>query len=150
MDFEPSEDQIIFRESVRRFAQDNLAEGALERARAPGYPWDVAKLMSEQGLLGITMPEEDGGQGGTLMDAVLAIEQVALVCPRSSDVIQAGNFGPARTLAEYGTPEQKKKVSKARARRCWTDFDRHDRAGCRISANRSQDQREARWQWLPG
>ena len=62
------------------------------------------KLMAEQGLLGITMEEEDGGQGGTLMDAIIAIETVASVCPRSADVVQAGNFGPIRVLAEYGTP----------------------------------------------
>jgi alkylation response protein AidB-like acyl-CoA dehydrogenase len=65
--------------------------------------------MAEQGMLGITMPEADGGQGGTLMDAVLAIEAIASVCPRSADVIQAGNFGPIRVLAEYGTPEQKER-----------------------------------------
>ena len=112
MDFELTEDQTIFRDSVRRFAEDNFAAGALQRARAPGYPWDVAKPMSDQRLLGITMSEADGGQGGTLMDAVIAIEQVALVCPRSSDVIQSGNFGPARTLSEYGTPEQKEKYLK--------------------------------------
>ena len=49
--------------------------------------WDVARLMAEQGLLGITIAEKDGGQGGTLMDAVIAIETVALVCPRSADVV---------------------------------------------------------------
>jgi alkylation response protein AidB-like acyl-CoA dehydrogenase len=63
--------------------------------------------MAQQGLLGITIPEADGGQGGTLMDAVLAIEAVASACPRSADVIQAGNFGPIRVLAEYGSPSQK-------------------------------------------
>ena len=36
------------------------------------------------------MKEEDGGQGGSLMDAVIAIETIAQVCPRSADVIQAG------------------------------------------------------------
>ena len=54
--------------------------------------------------MGITIPEKDGGIGGTLMDAVIAIEQVALVCPRSADVVQFGNFGPIRTFAEYATP----------------------------------------------
>jgi alkylation response protein AidB-like acyl-CoA dehydrogenase len=63
--------------------------------------------MSAQGLMGITIPEKDGGIGGTLMDAAIAIEQVALVCPRSADVVQFGNFGPIRTFAEYATPEQK-------------------------------------------
>jgi alkylation response protein AidB-like acyl-CoA dehydrogenase len=63
--------------------------------------------MAQQGLMGITIPEADGGQGGALMDAVIAIEQVAAVCPRSADVVQFGNFGPIRTFAEYGSPEQK-------------------------------------------
>ena len=45
--------------------------------------------------------------GGTLMDAVIAIQEVALVCPKSADIVQAGNFGPIRTFAEYATPEQK-------------------------------------------
>jgi alkylation response protein AidB-like acyl-CoA dehydrogenase len=64
--------------------------------------------MAKQGLLGITIAEADGGQGGTLIDAVLAIEAVASACPRSADVIQAGNFGPIRVLAEYGSAFQKK------------------------------------------
>ena len=64
--------------------------------------------MAKQGLLGITIREADGGQGGSLMDAVIAIEAVASVCPRSADVIQAGNFGPIRVLAEYGSASQKK------------------------------------------
>ncbi len=62
--------------------------------------------------MGIAMKEEDGGQGGTLMDAILAIETVAQVCPRSADVIQAGNFGPVRVLAEYGTRDQKDRYLK--------------------------------------
>jgi alkylation response protein AidB-like acyl-CoA dehydrogenase len=94
---------------VLRFARAELADGAIERAHAPAYPWDVAKRMAKQGLLGITIPEADGGQGGTLMDAVLAIEAVASACPRSADVVQAGNFGPIRVLAQYGSAEQKKR-----------------------------------------
>jgi alkylation response protein AidB-like acyl-CoA dehydrogenase len=68
--------------------------------------------MAKQGLLGITIAEADGGQGGTLIDAVIAIETVASACPRSADVVQAGNFGPIRVLAEYGTKEQKQKYLK--------------------------------------
>ena len=107
MDFQLPEEQKLFQESVRGFAERHLSSGALKRAHNHEYPYDVAKLMSEQGLLGITIKEEDGGIGGTLLDAVLAIEQVSQVCPRSADVIQAGNFGAIRTLAEYATPEQK-------------------------------------------
>src|SRR5581483_4207962 len=109
MDFQLTPEQEEFRGAVRRFAEKHLAPGALERAHAPGYPWDVAKLMAKQGLLGITIPETSGGQGGTLLDALLAIETVASVCPRSADVVQAGNFGPIRVLAEYGSAAQKQR-----------------------------------------
>ena len=112
MDFELTPEQATFRDAVRGFGEKHLREGALARAHSPDHPWDVARLMARQGLLGITLPEQDGGQGGTLMDAILAIETVAQVCPRSADVVQAGNFGAIRVLAEYGTPDQKQRYLK--------------------------------------
>jgi len=112
MNFQFTPEQDEFRVAVRRFAERHLKAGARERAHSAAYPWDVARLMAAQDLLGITMPEADGGQGGTLMDAVIAIETVASVCPRSADVVQAGNFGPVRVLAEYGTPLQKERYLK--------------------------------------
>ncbi len=107
MNFEFTDEQKLFAESVKRFARENLAAGALKRAHDARFPSDVAQLMAKQGLLGIALPESDGGQGGTLMDAVIAIEQVAAVCPRSADVVQFGNFGPVRTFAEYANETQK-------------------------------------------
>lgn len=104
-----TEEQILFRDSVHGFAERHLAAGALARAHEPSFPFDVAKLMAGQGLLGITFAEADGGAGGTLMDAILAIEAVASVCPRSADVVQAGNFGPIRTFAEYASPALKQR-----------------------------------------
>jgi alkylation response protein AidB-like acyl-CoA dehydrogenase len=107
MNFELSEEQQAFADSVARFAREKLAAGALKRAHSTEWPWDAAQLIAKQGLMGIAFPEEDGGQGGTLMHSVLAIQQVALVCPRSADIVQVGNFGPLRTFVEYATPEQK-------------------------------------------
>jgi alkylation response protein AidB-like acyl-CoA dehydrogenase len=109
MDFALSEQQQMFRDSVAAFARKELAEGALERAHAPRFPHHVAKKMADAGLMGITLPEEDGGSGGTLMDAVIAIEEIAKVCPRSADVIQEGNFGAIRVLAHFANADQKKR-----------------------------------------
>ena len=109
MDFNLSEEQLTFQNSVRSLAEKYLSKDNLLRDHDPLYPKDVAKLFAKNGLMGITLPEEDGGQGGKLMAAVLAIEQVALVCPRSADVIQSGSFGPLRTFAEYATEFQKEK-----------------------------------------
>jgi len=107
MNFEFSEEQRMFRDAVKGFAERHLADDALARAHADGFPRDVAKLMAAQGLLGITIPEAAGGIGGTLMDAVIAIETVAGICPRSADVIQAGNFGAIRVFGEYADDAQR-------------------------------------------
>jgi alkylation response protein AidB-like acyl-CoA dehydrogenase len=109
MDFRLTPEQVSFQETVRAFAKRELERDALKRAHSEEFPREVAGKMAGAGLLGITIPEADGGQGGTLMDAVLAIEQVALVCPRSADLIQEGNFGAIRVLARFATEDQKKR-----------------------------------------
>lgn len=109
MAYELTEEQRSFARTVRAFAEKNLAARAVERAHEPGFPFDVAKLMAKHGLLGITLPEKDGGQGGTPFDAIVAIDEIAQVCPRSADVVQAGNFGPIRTFAEFATEDQKQR-----------------------------------------
>jgi alkylation response protein AidB-like acyl-CoA dehydrogenase len=109
MDFNLTDEQRVFCDSVANFARRELSEGALARAHTSEFPREAAKLMSSAGLLGITIPEPDGGSGGTLMDAVLAIEQVAKFCPRSADAVAEGNFGAIRVLAHFGTESQKRR-----------------------------------------
>lgn len=110
MDFHLTSEQRAFADAVSKFAEKELAPGALERAHSPEYPWVIAQKISSQGLLGIAFPEKDGGMGGTLMDAVIAIQEVALHCPKSADVVQAGNFGAIRTFVEYASESQKKNI----------------------------------------
>jgi alkylation response protein AidB-like acyl-CoA dehydrogenase len=109
MNFQFTAEQRLFQESVGKFAQKFLAAGAVERSNSREYPWDVSRQLAEQGLLGLTIPVESGGHGGSLIDAVIAIEQVTLACPKSGDVVQAGNFGAIRTFAEYASKDQKER-----------------------------------------
>ena len=97
------------RTSVEGFAAKALAPDAVARARSPEYPWDVAERLGEQGLLGLSIPEEKGGQGAGLLAAVTAIQAIATGCPRSADVVQAGNFGAVRTFAEFASEEQRER-----------------------------------------
>ena len=106
MDFQLSDELADFRSSIEAFAKERLAPDALRRAHQPEYPWDVARELGAMGLLGLTIPEYKGGQGGSLMAAIVAIQAIATACPRSADVVQAGNFGPVRTFAEYASAEQ--------------------------------------------
>jgi alkylation response protein AidB-like acyl-CoA dehydrogenase len=107
MEFHLPEEIADFRSSVESFAKERLAPEAVQRAHSAEYPWDVARLMAQQGLLGLTIAEEKGGQGASLLAAVTAIQAIAKYCPRSADVVQAGNFGAIRTFAEYATADQR-------------------------------------------
>lgn len=107
MDFSLTAEQQSFYDSIRKFAKKELGPTAAQRAKSHEFPWDVAKALAEMGLLGIAMPEADGGAGGSLVDAVLAIQAVAEICPRSGDVVQAGNFGPIRTFSQFASASQK-------------------------------------------
>jgi hypothetical protein len=104
-----TEEQLELQEMVRDFARTVLAPGALERAHQTEYPWAEAQEMAKLGLLGLTIPEEAGGQGAGLMEAVIAIQSVAEFCPRSADIVQAGNFGAVRTFVEYAEPTLREK-----------------------------------------
>jgi alkylation response protein AidB-like acyl-CoA dehydrogenase len=105
--FALNDDQQAFAAAVRDFARAELRDSAVELAHQPGYPWEVARTLAKNELLGLTLAEADGGQGASLMDAVIAIQEVAYVSPKAADIVQAGSFGAIRTLAEYATPEQK-------------------------------------------
>lgn len=107
MDFAFTPEQQSLAQSIRAFATRDLAGGALDRAHDPSYPWDVARLLARQSLLGLTIRSEDGGAGASLLDAVIAIRELAMVDLTAADVFQAGNFGAIRTLAEYGSDELK-------------------------------------------
>lgn len=109
MNFDLNPEQRAFADSLHKLGHDKLAPDALARNHQPEYPWDIAQMLSQQGLLGITIKEEDGGMGGTLMDAVIAIQTLALYCPKSADIVQAGNFGPIRSFAEYASRDQKER-----------------------------------------
>ena len=105
MNFSLTPDQIAFADSVDRLARTELAPGALTRAHNTDYPWDVAQLMAENGLLGITMPEAEGGQGGTLMDAVIAIQTIAQHCPKALTWCKRVTSGRSARLPNSPAPD---------------------------------------------
>lgn len=110
MDFRLQPEQEQIRDTVRRMAREQFGPKAYTWEEGHQYPWENARVLAEQGLTGITINPEDGGQGGSLLDAVLVLEAVAGACPHTGDVVQATNFGAIKVLAEFARPEVKRRV----------------------------------------
>jgi cyclohexanecarboxyl-CoA dehydrogenase len=72
-----SDELEAFRESVRSFARAKLAAGYLERALSDEFPAEVHHLLAGQGLIGLEVASEHGGQGADHLAAGIACEEVA-------------------------------------------------------------------------
>ncbi len=104
-----SEDETLFRETVRQFARDEVAP--LVRRMDEEQQIDAALLreLFALGLMGIEIPEDFGGSGGTFFDAVLAVEMLSAVDPSVGLLVDVQNTLVASALLRWGTAEQKKK-----------------------------------------
>jgi alkylation response protein AidB-like acyl-CoA dehydrogenase len=109
MDFQLSEYHADLVAATRELARRRFGPTAYTREDDGVLPREYLTFLAEQGLAGITVPVEDGGQGGNLLDAVLVIETVAQVCPIAGDCVQALNFGAIQQVAKNGSPAQKAK-----------------------------------------
>jgi alkylation response protein AidB-like acyl-CoA dehydrogenase len=103
-----SEDENLFRESVRRFAAEKVAP--LVRRMDEDQQMDSALVRSlfELGLMGIAIPEIYGGSGGNFFDSVLAVEAISAVDPAVGVLLDVQNTLVSAALLRCGTDEQKK------------------------------------------
>ena len=72
-----TDEQQLFRESMRGFARSKFAAGYHKRAQSTDYPAEAYDQLVQQGLLGMTLPERLGGQGGDEMAFGIAMEELA-------------------------------------------------------------------------
>ncbi len=105
----------MFRETIRRMAQDKIQPRAAEIDEKGEFPWDIVELFREYGLMGVAMPEAYGGTGADLLTFCIAVEEVARVCATSALIIAAQHLG-AMPLLIAGNEEQKQRYLPAIAR----------------------------------
>lgn len=110
MDFNLTKEQKELQRWARNLAKEKFSEKAYTWVRNSEVPWENAKILAEQGLMGMTISEEDGGQGMSLIEAIIVMEEIAKVCPSTADMFQVGNFGAIRQLSEYGSKELKQRT----------------------------------------
>jgi butyryl-CoA dehydrogenase len=107
MDF--TEEQIMLRDMVREFANNEIEPVASELDETGEFPWENIKKMGELGLLGIPFPEEYGGAGMDTLSFALAVEEVGRVCGSTCLIMAAHTSLCATPIYLFGTEEQKKK-----------------------------------------
>jgi alkylation response protein AidB-like acyl-CoA dehydrogenase len=101
-------EQHQLRELAARVAREVYAPQAArwDRDRA-GLPHGEVRRLADLGFLGIVLSEEHGGQGGSLVDALIVIEELAKVCRPAAFQVFEANVGPIRVVEHFGSPEQR-------------------------------------------
>ncbi|MDY6821982.1 MAG: acyl-CoA dehydrogenase family protein, partial [Deferribacterota bacterium] len=110
MDFNLSDEQKILKEMVHSLTENEIRPKAMEWDKNEQcYPDDLTKKYNDLGLMGITLPEEFGGQGLTVFEAVLVIEEIARVSPLAAFPIFESSVGPVMVINLFGTKEHREK-----------------------------------------
>jgi glutaryl-CoA dehydrogenase (non-decarboxylating) len=108
MDFELSDELIAVRDLAREFAEKEIAPTASKDDKEKKFRPDLVKKMGELGFYGTLIPETYGGNGLGFLAMVLITEEIARVHSAMRVAINM-QIGPAVTLLQFGTEEQKKK-----------------------------------------
>ena len=103
-----SRDEIALQARARAFSQAAVRPRAAAIDRDEQYPWDIVKALAEAGFVGMTVPAALGGQGRSLLDAVLVIEEMAKSCTVTARIVVETNMGAISTVMAYGSEAQKK------------------------------------------
>ncbi|MCU0238570.1 MAG: acyl-CoA dehydrogenase [Pyrinomonadaceae bacterium] len=104
-----SEDEELFKQSVREFAEGEVRPRVEKMEHDSKLDADLIKQCFELGLMAIESPEEYGGAGSTIFNAVLAIEELARVDASVSVFVDVHNTLVTNAFMKWGNDEIKKK-----------------------------------------
>jgi butyryl-CoA dehydrogenase len=109
MDFHLSKEQEMLQKMYRDFAENEVKPLAQEVDEEERFPEETVKKMGKLGMMGIYFPKEYGGSGGSVLDYVMAVEEMSKVCGTTGVIISAHTSLCAAPIFENGTEEQKRK-----------------------------------------
>ena len=101
-----SEEENLFFATVKKFAAEAIAPQVRTMDEEQHFADGLVKQMFELGLMGIEVPEELGGAGGSFFDAVLAIEAISMVDPAVAVLVDVHNTLVINALRRWATPAQ--------------------------------------------
>ncbi|CAM3672067.1 acyl-CoA dehydrogenase [Aeromicrobium ponti] len=109
MNFDLTAEQNMILKTIRDFAEEEVAPGALERDRTKEFPVGVFKKMADLGLMGLPFPEEYGGAGADTVSFAIVTEELSRACASTGITYSAHISLGGAPLYLFGTEEQKQK-----------------------------------------
>jgi alkylation response protein AidB-like acyl-CoA dehydrogenase len=109
MHFELKDEQRMFRDTVRRFAESELRPRAREIDERAEFPHDLIPIMAQLGLFGMVIPEEFGGMELDAVSTAIAIEEIGRCCGSTGLSLAAHTGLGCFPIARWGTDAQKER-----------------------------------------
>jgi butyryl-CoA dehydrogenase/short/branched chain acyl-CoA dehydrogenase len=104
-----SEDELLFRENIRQFAEEKIRPHVREMDEKGVFDPAIIAQFFQLGLMGIEIPPELGGGGGTFFEACLAVEEISRVDASAGVIVDVQNTLSANAFLKWGNTDQKKK-----------------------------------------
>ncbi len=109
MDFSLSKKEELFLQMIREFAVNEVKPLAAEVDEEEKFPIETVKKLGKLGVMGIPVPVQYGGQGGTNQMYSMAVEELSRVCATTGVIVSAHTSLCMAPILEHGTEEQKQK-----------------------------------------
>ncbi len=109
MQFSLTDEQKMMQDVARDFAQKEILPTLKEDEANHRFRPEIVKKMADLGFFGCALPEEYGGNGCGFLESVIIAEQLAMVSGSSRLPLNMQNIGPAITVNQFGTTEQKER-----------------------------------------
>ena len=104
-----TEDEVLFRDNIRQFAEEKIRPLVREMDEKGVFEHSLIDQFFQLGLMGIEIPEQYGGAGGTFFESILAVEETSRVDASAGVVVDVQNTLVANALLRWSNEEQKKK-----------------------------------------
>ena len=109
MDFRPSDEQQLFRRTMRDFVDAEIRPVAREWEREGRYPTEIVDMMKQMGLFGLTVPEEYGGMDADIVSMAIVFEEISRAWMGIAGILGSHSLSCAM-IAMHGTSKQKQRA----------------------------------------
>ena len=107
MNFDLTSEQQMIQRTIREFANEVVAPGAIDRDRSKEFPVEIFKQLSEMGMMGLPFSEEYGGAGADTISFAIVTEELSRACASTGITYSAHISLGGAPLNLFGTEEQK-------------------------------------------